>query len=105
MRRSLLLVLFFSSLTAILPPASAYDDYELGPDSYPQEGVARGEVRGPFKWKSQVFEGTERDYWVYVPNVPKFDGPYAVMVFQDGGGYVKTEGQWPWLLSRSLQPS
>ena len=75
--------------------ARAFDDYEMGPDSYPQEGVPKGEVRGPFKWKSQIFEGTERDFWVYVPAGHKFDGPpAAVMVFQDGGGYTKADGQW-----------
>lgn len=94
MRRSLLPALFLLSVAAILPPARAFDDYEMGPDSYPQDGVPKGEVRGPFKWKSQIFEGTERDYWIYVPAAGKFDGPYSVMVFQDGGGYVKPDGQW-----------
>lgn len=94
MRRSLLPALFLLAVAAILP-ARAFDDYEMGPDSYPQEGVPKGEVRGPFKWKSQIFEGTERDYWVYVPDGHKFDGPpAAVMVFQDGGGYTKADGQW-----------
>src|SRR5205085_7207721 len=35
---------------------------------------------------------TERDYWVYVPK--QYDGskPAAVMVFQDGAGYVNLNG-------------
>ena len=39
-----------------------------------------------------MFEGTERDCWVYVP--AQYDGktPACVMVFQDGAGYVHVEG-------------
>src|SRR5437763_264493 len=37
-------------------PAAA-DDYKLGPDSMPQEGVPRGEVT-KFKWESKIFPGT-----------------------------------------------
>src|SRR5262245_18595295 len=40
--------------------------YKLGSDSQRQEGVPQGKVT-KFSWKSQVFAGTERDYWVYVP--------------------------------------
>ena len=39
-------------------------------------------------WKSKVFAGTERDYWVYVPAQYKADSPACVMVFQDGKSYV-----------------
>lgn len=95
MRRLLISAMFLFAVTLVLPPAKAFDEYELGPDSYPQDGVPKGQVTGPFKWKSQVFEGTERDYWVYVPAQYKFDGPpAAVMVFQDGGGYVGEKGGW-----------
>ncbi len=41
--------------------------YHLGPDSLAQEGVPKGEVRGPFTLPSQIFPGTSRTYWVYVP--------------------------------------
>jgi enterochelin esterase family protein len=43
-------------------------------------------------WKSKVFEGTIREYWVYVP--AQYDGttPAAVMVFQDGHSYVSEKG-------------
>jgi gluconolactonase len=45
-------------------------------------------------WKSTIFPGTERDYWVYVP--AQYDGtkPAAVMVFQDGAAYIKPDGAW-----------
>jgi hypothetical protein len=41
--------------------------YRLGPDSMPQEGVPKGEIRGPFTLPSKVFPGTQHTYWVYVP--------------------------------------
>jgi enterochelin esterase-like enzyme len=40
------------------------------------------------------FPGTERKYWVYVPAQYDAKLPAAVMVFQDGGGYVKRDGGW-----------
>src|SRR5262249_7187858 len=76
---------------ALFGRAPAADDYVMGPDSYPHDGVPRGKVTH-FKWdKSKVYEGTERDCWVYVPE--QYDGktPACVMVFQDGGNYVHVE--------------
>jgi enterochelin esterase family protein len=73
---------------------SAADDYTYGPDSSPQPDVPKGKVT-QHRWKdSKVFEGTERDYWVYVP--AQYDGktPACVMVFQDGGGYAGEKGQF-----------
>jgi len=72
------------------------EEYWLGPDSQPQPGVPKGQVlkqsfnAGP----GSVFPGTARDYWVYVPK--QYDGTKAaaLMVFQDGGGYVSEDGQW-----------
>ena len=46
--------------------ARAADDYQLGPDSQRQPDVPRGQVT-EHHWKSKIFPGTERDYWVYVP--------------------------------------
>ena len=50
------------------PPApNPGSQYRLGPDSLPQDGVPKGEIRGPFTLPSQVFPGTQHTYWVYVP--------------------------------------
>src|SRR5262245_53235515 len=66
-------------------PCPAADDYKLGPDSLPQEGVPRGEVT-KYSWtNSSVYPGTTRDYWVYVPRQYDPNRPACVMVFQDGG--------------------
>jgi len=66
-------------------------DYKLGPDSARQDGVPRGAVT-KHTWKSQVFPGTIRDYWLYVPAQYEPAKPACVMVFQDGGSYVKEDG-------------
>ena len=84
----------FVLLIHVLTAVRAADDYTLGPDSQPQPGVPRGEVKKS-SWKdSQVYPGTERDYWIYVPAEYKADKPACLMVFQDGSGYVGTNGQF-----------
>jgi enterochelin esterase family protein len=74
--------------------ACAIDDYKLGPDSQPQEGVPRGTmIQG--KWVSEkIYPGTERDYWIYTPAQYDKSKPACLMVFQDGGGYAKADGQF-----------
>src|SRR6267143_12109 len=70
----------------------AANDYKLGPDSQPQEGVPRGVVTQYLWNKSKIFPGTMRDLWVYVPAQYDASKPACVMVFQDGGGYISTNG-------------
>lgn len=70
------------------------DDYPLGPDSQRQPGVPQGIVT-KYSWNdSKVFPGTHRDYWIYVPVQYKPEQPAALMVFQDGGGYITEGGAW-----------
>lgn len=57
------------------------------PDSRVKSDVPKGKVTQHPKLKSQVFEGTTRDWWVYVPSQYSDKEPAAVMVFQDGAGY------------------
>jgi len=73
--------------------ALAKDDYKLGPDSMEQPDVPHGKIEH-FVHQSEVFAGTERDVWVYVP--AQYDGktPACVMVFQDGGSYQDPKGQF-----------
>jgi len=75
------------------PGAFAAEDYKIDPDSLPQEGVPRGEVT-QHQWEGKIFPGTVRDYWVYVPKQYDAAKPACVMVFQDGGSYVKTNGDF-----------
>lgn len=74
-------------------PAAAVDDYTLGPDSARQPNVPEGKIT-KFAWKSKLFEGTERDVWVYVPAQYSDRKPAAVMVFQDGFNYLNDKGQF-----------
>jgi enterochelin esterase family protein len=86
----------FSSLLMIFPcgPLFAADDYKPGPDSHPQDSVPRGEVTKHSFTNSAVYPGTVRDYWVYVPKQYDPGKPACLMVFQDGGGYQSTNGQY-----------
>lgn len=67
--------------------------YRLGPDSMPQAGVPKGEVRGPFTLPSQVYPGTQHTYWVYVPAQYDPKIPTALMVFQDGTAFKDPSGE------------
>jgi enterochelin esterase-like enzyme len=91
----------FYTLTAFLilaRPLSAApqdDQYVLGPDSQEQSGVPKGEVIQMPAWNdSKVYPGTTRDWWIYVPAQYQKGTPAAVMVFCDGAGFVKRDGQF-----------
>ena len=71
--------------------AWAADDYPLGPDSQRHDDVPVGVVT-KHTWTSQVFSGTARDYFVYVPAQYTADKPACVMVFQDGQSYQDEKG-------------
>lgn len=66
--------------------------YRIGPDSLPQEGVPKGEVRGPFVIPSKAYPGTQHTYWVYVPQQYDPAIPTALMVFQDGQAFKQENG-------------
>jgi enterochelin esterase family protein len=80
-------------LLALALPALAIDDYKPGPDSERKADVPKGNVT-KYTWKSSIFPGTVRDYWVYVPAQYDPKKPACVMVFQDGGGYVNETGSY-----------
>ncbi|HUP81632.1 MAG TPA: SMP-30/gluconolactonase/LRE family protein [Pirellula sp.] len=86
------LVLLLSIQATTKAQSPRVEEYAVHPDSLQKPGVPEGTV-SQGTWKdSKVFPGTVRDYWVYVPK--QYDGskPAALMVFQDGGGYVKRNG-------------
>lgn len=69
---------------------SLQEPYTLGPDSLPQEGVPRGEI-ARYQWTStNIYPGTQRPYWVYVPQQYDAARPACLMVFQDGGSEYLT---------------
>jgi enterochelin esterase-like enzyme len=83
----------FLLLTSSPCVVSAAEDYQLGPDSQEQPSVPQGKI-SQHKWTSKIFEGTVRDYWVYVPAEYDPQKPACVMVFQDGGAYVNKKGDF-----------
>jgi len=72
-------------LATVAMAAPQDDQYVLGPDSLPKEGVPHGKVIAMEPWHSKIFAGTVRDWWIYVPAQYDAAKPAAVMVFQDGG--------------------
>ena len=60
--------------------------YQTPPERKVNPNVPHGVLTKMAPWKSQIFAGTTRDWWVYVPAQYRADKPAAVMVFQDGGG-------------------
>lgn len=69
------------------------DQYEIGPDSKPKDGVPKGLVTKS-KIASTVYDGREFSYQLYVPS--QYDGTTeaCVMVFQDGNNWVREPGAW-----------
>jgi enterochelin esterase family protein len=90
LRRLVPLLLF----ALCVPSLCAIDDYQLGPDSMEQPGVPKGTLT-KHQWKdSKIFEGTERDWWVYVPAQYNPKEPACLMVFQDGWSYANPQGSY-----------
>jgi enterochelin esterase family protein len=88
--------------------------YETHPDSRERTDVPKGATKQMPPWKSTIFEGTTRDWWIYVPAQYRPENPAAVMVFQDGAGpkdYVPTvfdnliaKGDMPVTVGIFIQP-
>ncbi len=67
---------FFITTSLLLAPLLAFTQQKIGSTS--------GEIKGPFVWKSNIYPGTERNYWVYVPTRYDASKPACLMVVQDG---------------------
>ncbi len=63
---------------------SQLEVWETHPDSREQPGVQKGSVKQMPPWESKIFDGTKRDWWIYVPAQYRAESPASVMVFQDG---------------------
>ncbi|GAB4455166.1 MAG: hypothetical protein OHK0029_10820 [Armatimonadaceae bacterium] len=60
--------------------------YTTPPELKKNDAVPAGKQIEMPVWRSQIFENTERQWWVYVPAQYDPAKPACVMVFQDGGG-------------------
>lgn len=76
--------------TGVLADDSAY---KLGEDSQRHEGVPKGQVTKQ-TMTSEIFAGTTRDLYIYVPAQYDEKTPAPVMVFQDGHAYVNETGEF-----------
>ncbi|HEY3855865.1 MAG TPA: SMP-30/gluconolactonase/LRE family protein [Verrucomicrobiae bacterium] len=86
--------LFILTATLAALGVSAADDYVLGPDSQFKPQVPHGHVERFQFTNSTVFPGTVRDGGVYIPAQYDPAKPAALMVFQDGIGYMGANGSW-----------
>lgn len=69
----------------------------FGPLSYLQPGVPSGTLSDKLIHTSKIYDGMKSEYWIYVPAQYDPKTPVALMVFQDGGGYIHREGNNPTL--------
>lgn len=90
--QAVLLVLAATAFGAIRTIAA--DAFKASPDHEVQPGVPQGTVKAMGTWKSKIFPDTSRDWFIYVPAQYKPDGTAALMVFQDGQGYINLKGNW-----------
>jgi enterochelin esterase-like enzyme len=67
----------------------------FGPLSYLQQEVPSGKLIGPIIHTSKIYDGMKSNYWIYVPAQYDSNSPAALMVFQDGSGYIKRDGNNP----------
>lgn len=85
-RRALLATLLG---VAALPTLAQQPAINAGPwgltdDHFRQPGVPAGALEGPFEFHSEIFSGTVRRYWLFVPAQYDASVPASVFVFQDG---------------------
>src|SRR5215469_8391060 len=63
--------------------------------SYLQPGVPSGTLSPKITHVSKIYDGMKSDYWIYVPAQYDPATPAALMVFQDGSGYIDRDGNIP----------
>lgn len=87
--RSVLLLYTIFALNSMY----AQEMYTYSKDSERQEGIPKGKVTKHL-WKSAIYDGNFRSYYIYVPAQYDPKKPAALMVFQDGHAYVKEDGDF-----------
>jgi enterochelin esterase family protein len=96
LRAAALALVFFASAAAAQSsePARQPGEYPFTADSQVHLGIRHGQLTGPFEFHSDVFAGTVRRYWVYVPaGYHARRGPAPnLLVFQDGQRATNPDG-------------
>src|SRR5688572_8213182 len=90
--RAILLLLLAAAFGAVR--VSAADAFVASRDHEVQPGVPQGTVKPMGNFTSKIFPDTMRDWFIYIPAQYKPDGTAALMVFQDGQGYINLKGNW-----------
>lgn len=67
----------------------------LAGDALQHPGVPTGSLSKRLTLRSQIYDGMVSDYWIYVPAQYDPRKAAAVMVFQDGEGYLNRKGDHP----------
>ncbi len=93
---------------AAQPPAAPTAQQPGGPNSGPapaprpltgdalqHAGVPAGTLSERLTLRSSIYDGMVSDYWIYVPAQYDPAKPAALMVFQDGEGYLNRKGDHP----------
>ncbi len=90
-------------LAALLTPLNAHayqkkhpqpTRYSHGPDSMIDAETPQGTIEEFTHLDSQIYPGTKRRFYVYVPKQYDASKPAALMVFQDGHAYVNRTGEY-----------
>jgi enterochelin esterase family protein len=71
-----------------------FESYVWLKNSLKQDGVPQGQLidMGLYKATKEFYPGTERSWWIYVPAQYKQGTPAKLTVFNDGGGFIKGDG-------------
>jgi len=67
----------------------------FAPESYRQPEVPSGILSPKIMHTSRIYDGMQSEYWIYVPAQYDPRTPAALMVFQDGEGYLDRDGKNP----------
>lgn len=77
-----------------IPSTQSKPEWQPHPDAVADGSVPQGTVESMPPWESKIFEGTIRDWAVYVPAQYDPQKPAALMVFQDGERMRDVKGRW-----------
>ncbi len=77
-----------------MPVVETKPKWEPHVDAVASDSVPKGVVEQMPPFESKVFDGTTRDWSIYVPAQYKADQPAALMIFQDGEGMKNVNGRW-----------
>lgn len=68
--------------------------WEPHPDAVANDTVPKGKVEQMPDWESKVFDGTIREWSIYVPAQYNPEQESALMIFQDGESFSNPKGRW-----------